>query len=397
MTNKSLNDLRKDIKQHMNIIEQVFHKKRVITSSLEKYGFINEAGMYRLSRFFIHNDFRADITVSSKGVITATVIDTATDEEYLPLLTETCTGTFVGDVRREFTAILENIADNCFIEEPFSDEQTNRIAGMILEKFGEEPDYPFKKLPDCGVFRYPGNRKWYAVVLNVKRNLLKNGKVHQSPADNHLNDAGTVDIINLKASEERIEELLRIPGIYPAYHMNKKSWLSIVLDGKQPDSFILSLIEESRRSVSETGGVKKNRKEAAALSWIVPANPRYYDIATAFQNERDIIWKQTSGVRTGDTVFIYVTAPVSAVIYRCLVMENDIPYSYHGRHMSISKVMKIRLQETYPQDLYPLQRLKTLGVTAVRSARTASASFTAEVEKNSKKAVKHKKKIMNHN
>ena len=72
-------------------------------------------------------------------------------------------------------------------------------------------------------------------------------------------------------------------------------------------------------------------------------------------------------------------------------MENDIPYSYHGTHISISKVMKIRLQETYPQDLYPLQRLKTLGVTAVRSARTASASFTAEVEKNSKKAVKHKK------
>ncbi len=391
MTNKSLKDLRKDIKQHMNIIEQVFHKKRVITSSLEKYGFINEAGMYRLSRFFIHNDFRADITVTSKGVITATVIDTATDEEYLPLLTETCTGTFVGDVRREFTAILENIADNCFIEEPFSDEQTNRIAGMILEKFGEEPDYPFKKLPDCGVFRYPCNRKWYAVVLNIKRNLLKNEKIPQSPADNHLNDTGTVDIINLKASEERIEELLRIPGIYPAYHMNKKSWLSIVLDEKLPDSFILSLIEESRNAVTATGVVKKIRKESTAISWIVPANPRYYDIAAAFQKERDILWKQTSGVNPGDTVFIYVTAPVSAVRYRCLVMESDIPYNYQGRHVSISKVMKIRLQEIYPDDLYPLHRLKTFGISAVRSSRTASASFTAEIEKNSQNAVKRKK------
>ena len=45
----------------------------------------------------------------------------------------------------------------------------------------------------------------------------------------------------------------------------------------------------------------------------------------AFEEAEEILWKQGSGIKKGDTVFLYVAAPVSAILYRCLVTETDIP------------------------------------------------------------------------
>ena len=41
-----------------------------------------------------------------------------------------------------------------------------------------------------------------------------------------------IDVLNVKAPKEKINDLHRIPGIYPAYHMNKSTWISIWLDKK---------------------------------------------------------------------------------------------------------------------------------------------------------------------
>ena len=62
--------------------------------------------------------------------------------------------------------------------------------------------------------------------------------------------------------------------------------------------------------------------------WLIPSNPKYYDIIHAFDDTDEIDWKQGAGIKTGDTVFMYVGSPVSAVLYKCKVTETDIPYSY---------------------------------------------------------------------
>ncbi len=59
-------------------------------------------------------------------------------------------------------------------------------------------------------------------------------------------DEKTVEIINLKADKESIEELLKINGIYPSYHMNRANWISILLDGSVEDKTIEELIDISR-------------------------------------------------------------------------------------------------------------------------------------------------------
>ena len=61
---------------------------------------------------------------------------------------------------------------------------------------------------------------------------------------------------------------------------------------------------------------KKKQKIRPAKEWLIPSNPRYYDIIRAFEERDEIEWKQGAGVREGDTVFMYVGAPVSAVLYK---------------------------------------------------------------------------------
>ncbi len=52
-------------------------------------------------------------------------------------------------------------------------------------------------------------------------------------------------VMNLKIRPQEAEQLHHIPGIYPAYHMNHKLWISVVLDDSLADGEILALIKTS--------------------------------------------------------------------------------------------------------------------------------------------------------
>ena len=109
----------------------------------------------------------------------------------------------------------------------------------------------------------------------------------------------------------------------------------------------------------------------------MPANPKYYDIVHAFDDAREIDWKQGRGIKAGDTVFIYAGAPVSAILYKCRVMETDIPYEYSDGALTITAVMKIRLQKRYEADRFTFAKLKEeYGIYAVRGPRGIPESLS---------------------
>ena len=87
--------------------------------------------------------------------------------------------------------------------------------------------------PSCGVFKNPDNNKWYGIVMFINR--LKLGEPSDEP----------VEVINLKLDSNKIPDLIKKDGIYPAYHMNKKYWVSISLDDTLSDSEIMDYIRES--------------------------------------------------------------------------------------------------------------------------------------------------------
>ena len=109
----------------------------------------------------------------------------------------------------------------------------------------------------------------------------------------------------------------------------------------------------------------------------MPANPKYYDIVHAFDNAGEIDWKQGRGIRRGDTVWIYVGAPVSAVLYKCRVTETDIPYDYSDRNLTITAVMKLQLQKRYEPNRFTLEKLKgEYGIYGVRGPRGVPYSLS---------------------
>ena len=65
------------------------------------------------------------------------------------------------------------------------------------------------------------------------------------------NKSGLIEVINVKINPNDKDNLLKIEGIYEAYHMNKKSWISIVLDDTLSDDLISELIDNSYKLVTK--------------------------------------------------------------------------------------------------------------------------------------------------
>ncbi len=172
--------------------------------------------------------------------------------------------------------------------------------------------------------------------------------------------------------------IIREEGIMPAYHMNKMHWITVLLDGTVPKERVFDLID---MSFLATASAKKKAKVRPPKEWIVPANPKYYDIMHAFDGADEIDWKQGAGIRKGDTVYMYVAAPVSAVLYQCLVTETDIPFRFDGGKVTIRELMKIRLEKRFDEQSFTFETLKNdYGIFAVRGPRGIPHSLSAALK-----------------
>ena len=113
------------------------------------------------------------------------------------------------------------------------------ILAYVREKFGTEPEYPWARYPRYAVLRHRQGRKWYGLIMDVPGNRLG------------LGGDGPVEIINLKSNGVLDLLISGTPGILPAYHMAKRHWVSILLDGGITSEELFTLIDESH---ALTGG-----------------------------------------------------------------------------------------------------------------------------------------------
>lgn len=109
------------------------------------------------------------------------------------------------------------------------------VYSYVSDEYGISPDFPWIKTPDAAVLRHRHNRKWFALIMNVKKSSLG------------IKGDGTIDIINLKIEPLVREILLAEHKAYLAYHMNKNKWISLPLDGSIASELICGLIDESYR------------------------------------------------------------------------------------------------------------------------------------------------------
>ena len=84
-------------------------------------------------------------------------------------------------------------------------------------KFGTSPEYPFHEDLETAVLRHADNRKWFALLMKVSRRKFG------------FDSDKTVDVVNLKLPFEMFGSFGKADGVYPAYHMNKLHWISVLL------------------------------------------------------------------------------------------------------------------------------------------------------------------------
>jgi predicted DNA-binding protein (MmcQ/YjbR family) len=66
--------------------------------------------------------------------------------------------------------------------------------------------------------------------------------------------------VNLKCSPDKAEELrAEYPSVFPGYHMNKKHWNTVLIDGSIMDKMIYEWIDISYRLVADS--LPKNLKD----------------------------------------------------------------------------------------------------------------------------------------
>ena len=81
-------------------------------------------------------------------------------------------------------------------------------------------------------------------------------------------------------------------------------------------------------------------------------------------------------------MYLYVGAPVSAILYRCEVTETNIPYEYRDENLTIKALMSIKLVKRYPPERYTFDVLKRdYGIYAVRGPRGVPNSLKAALMK----------------
>lgn len=328
----------------MKIENEIFKRRKCNFNELINYGFIKDDHIYKYTKEILNGSFRAEIYIKEDSTVDGKIYDLDVNEEYVNFRIDAQIGKFVSQVREEYKSILTDIEKKCFTKEYFIFNQTNRIARLINERYQDEPEFAWTKFPGYGIYRNPNNKKGYALVMNIDKSKIAAG-------------TGEAEIINVKLNSEIIPALLNKKGFYPSYHMQKKNWLSIILDDTLPDEEIMQYIIESHQFTEQSE------------EWIVPANPKYYDIINCFSDTDTIVWKQSSNIEVDDIVYIYVGNPYSCILYKCKALEVNIPYEYADQNLSMKKVMKLKLIQKYSKEDYPFKKLKEFGINAIRGPR----------------------------
>ena len=115
----------------------------------------------------------------------------------------------------------------------FRQDITRELLSYASVEYGDEPEYLWERYPECAVLRRKDTQKWYALLMNIPQSKLG------------LDGDKMVEIVDLRFDVDELP--LKIDGkrYFAGYHMNKKHWITLLLDGSVPLSEILDYVDKS--------------------------------------------------------------------------------------------------------------------------------------------------------
>ena len=203
----------------MRKIKDFIKDKKIDLKKLKEFGFKLINNSYYYHTFLLKNQFKMIVKINLDNSIFAEIIDTETNEPYVLHLLEMKRSGYSEKVYKAYSQILEKIQKECFEDEIFKANYTKEIITYVKNKYGDELEFLWEKSPKNAVIRRKSSNKWYAVILTISKRKL------------NLDSDEIIEVINLHNIVEEIEKLIDNKKYFPAYHMNKKHWCTICLDG----------------------------------------------------------------------------------------------------------------------------------------------------------------------
>lgn len=212
--------------------EELFLRKKPNRKKARAYGFAEgEKGLFRETEI-LSGTFLLRVTLCADGSVRTDLTERETGDEYV-LYKTNARGPFVGSVREAVEEELRKISEACYDIDIFKAPQAKEIITYIKERFGDEPEFLWEKNPDNAIWRRRETAKWYGAILTVSRSRLG------------LDSEERTVILNLHIRPEEMGDLLARGNYYPGWHMNKKSWVTVILDGSVDTEEICRRIEGS--------------------------------------------------------------------------------------------------------------------------------------------------------
>ena len=211
----------------------VFKDKEVNFEKLMKFGFERtEDGVVYRTRIF-DNQFEMTVKIAEDGEVKTELFDLEAEEIYTLHLVSEASGEFVGKVRAEHERVLNEICEKCFESSILGGQLTKNVVQYARERYGDELEFLWERYPDAAIIRRKDNRKWYALFMTVSKQKL--GFESNEPAE----------IIDLRFDVGELPKKVDGKRYFPGYHMNKKHWITMLLDGSVPLNEILTYLDDS--------------------------------------------------------------------------------------------------------------------------------------------------------
>lgn len=212
--------------------EEDIHENRFSDKKLIDYGFRLKNGKYVLVRDILDGQLTVNVTVENGG-LTLLTTDSYDGSEYTLHLAQNADGPFVNSVRYEIDGLLRDIEINCNFSDSSYKDQKDFVVKYCLSKYGDVFEYLWETSPDAAAIRRKDNQKWYGVLMKISSEKLG------------ITPERDVNVLNLHVNSDELASLVLNEGIFPAYHMSKKHWITVVLDGSVTTEKLTSLIDSS--------------------------------------------------------------------------------------------------------------------------------------------------------
>ncbi len=174
------------------------------------------------------------VAVTTAGKLSETVVDPGTGDEYIQYRMPDANGAFIGQVREAVTSLLNRIAAACFERDVFRLEQSLALLETARCRWGEELEYLWEDSPEYAVLRRADTEKWYAVLMRLPRRKFG------------LAGDEVSEFVLLRIPPDDAEAIHGDSRFLPAFHMNKRTWFAMPLDGGADIAEILRRMERSR-------------------------------------------------------------------------------------------------------------------------------------------------------